>query len=102
MKEQLAAMTKAIQSDANLAKGFNFYGESNGALLARAYVATVNDPPVYNLVALNGPQDGVGECPSVEVPGIKQLCGDLGADLQIYHWPFCSFCGYWRGKNKDA
>lgn len=102
IRTQLTAMTKAIQNDSNLANGFNFYGESQGALLARAYVTMFNDPPVHNLVAQNGPQNGVGECPTIEVPVIKQLCGDLGTDLQIYHWPFCSFCGYWRGKNKDT
>ena len=62
----------------------------------------MNDPPVFNLVALNGPQAGVGECPSVEVPVLKQLCGDLGTKLDIYKWPFCSFCNYWKGKEKAA
>lgn len=102
MDKQLAAMTAAIQSDPKLKQGFNFYGESQGALLARAYVTTVNDPPVYNLVAMNGPQNGVGECPTIEIPIIKQLCGDLGDALRIYHWPFCSFCSYWRGKDKQT
>lgn len=102
IRTQLNAVVKVVQNDSNLAHGFNFYGESQGALLARAYVTTVNDPPVYNLIAINGPQNGVGECPKVEVPGIKQLCGDLARDLQIYHWPLCAFCGYWRGKNEDV
>eukprot|EP00658_Telonema_sp_P-2_P011470 TRINITY_DN1437_c0_g1_i2.p1 TRINITY_DN1437_c0_g1~~TRINITY_DN1437_c0_g1_i2.p1 ORF type:complete len:288 (-),score=71.38 TRINITY_DN1437_c0_g1_i2:361-1224(-) len=98
MDKQIAAVAQAIRADPNLKHGFNFYGESQGALLARAYVTLYNDPPVYNLVGLNGPQAGVGECPSVEVPVIKQLCADIGTDLQIYRWPFCSFCSYWRGK----
>lgn len=102
MDKQLAAMTAAIQKDGNLSRGFNFYGESQGALLARAFVTTSNVPPVYNLVALNGPQAGVGECPNVEVPVIKQLCGNLGTDLDIYHWPFCSFCSYWKGRKEDV
>lgn len=102
MDKQIAAVIKAIQNDGNLSKGFNFYGESQGALLARAYVTVSNDPPVYNLVGMNGPQNGVGECPTIEIPVIKQLCGDLGTDLQIYHWPACSFCSYWRGKNKTT
>ena len=59
----------------NLKNGFNFYGESQGALLARAFVTTVNVPPVYNLVALNGPQAGVGECPTIDGPVLKKLCG---------------------------
>merc|ERR1711988_234183 len=36
------------------------------------------------------------------VPVIKQLCGALGTELQIYHWPFCSFCSYWRGIDKHT
>ena len=87
MDKQLAAMVSAIQADPKLAGGFNFYGESQGALLARAYVSSVNNPPVHNLVALNGPQAGVGECPTIEIPVVKQLCGDLGSTLDIYHWP---------------
>mmetsp|Transcript_123834 Transcript_123834/g.396401 ORF Transcript_123834/g.396401 Transcript_123834/m.396401 type:complete len:301 (+) Transcript_123834:57-959(+) len=100
MEPQLEAVIAAIKADGNLSKGFNFYGESQGALLARAYVTVANDPPVHNLIALNGPQAGVGECPKVEFPGVKQLCGDLSTDLRIYHWPFCAFCSYWRGKNE--
>lgn len=102
MDKQIAAVIAAIKKDPKLSKGFNFYGESQGALLARAYVTLSNDPPVYNLVAMNGPQNGVGECPTIEVPVIKQLCGDLGTALEIYHWPACSFCSYWRGKNKTT
>jgi len=79
----------------------NFYGESQGALLARSFVSAVNKPLVYNLVALNGPQAGVGECPKIEVPVIKTMCGTLGTDLDIYHWPFCSFCQYWKGRNES-
>ena len=103
MDKQLAAVIEAVQSDpviANATNGFNFYGESQGALLARAYVTVVNDPPVHNLVALNGPQNGVGECPTIEAKYFKFLCGDLGTALDIYQWPFCSFCSYWRGKDK--
>jgi len=100
MESQLLAVVKAVQSDSNLSDGFNFYGESQGALLARTFVTTVNVPPVYNLVALNGPQAGVGECPKIEIPGIKAMCGTLGTDLDIYHWPMCSFCSYWKGRKE--
>merc|ERR1712232_1045455 len=102
MEGQLEAIIKAVQNDTNLAEGFNFYGESQGALLARAFVTTTNKPPVFNLVALNGPQAGTGECPKIEVPVIKQLCGTLGTDLDIYHWPACSFCQYWKGKDESV
>ena len=100
MDTQMQAVVDAIRNDTNLKGGFNFYGESQGALIARAYVTKYNDPPVYNLVALNGPQNGVGECPKIELPYIKELCGDLGTDLDIYHWPFCAFCDYWKGTNR--
>lgn len=102
VQEQLDAVTNAIQADSNLANGFNFYGESQGALLARSFVTTVNVPPVHNLVAVNGPQSGVGECPKIEVPGLKPLCGTLGTDLDIYHWPLCSFCDYWKGEDEKT
>lgn len=102
MELQLQAVIQAIQNDTQLAKGFNFYGESQGALLARAYVTAHNNPPVHNLVALNGPQAGVGECPHIEIPYVQELCGELGTALDIYNWPFCSFCSYWRGKYKEG
>jgi len=102
MEPQLSLFTSLVQSDEQLVHGFNLYGESQGGLLARAFVVTSNKPPVHNLVSVNGPQAGVGECPKVEVPKIKQLCGDLGTDLQIYKWPFCSFCSYWKGKDKQG
>jgi palmitoyl-protein thioesterase len=101
MQSQLEAIVKKVQSDDQLADGFNFYGESQGALLARAFVTAVNDPPVHNLVALNGPQAGVGECPKIELPLVKPLCGTLGTELNIYHWPFCSFCDYWKGRGES-
>ena len=100
MDKQLAGVVEAIRNDPKLAQGFNFYGESQGALLAGTYVSTCNDPPVYNLVALNGPQNGVGECPTIELQPLKEWCGDLGTALDIYDWPFCSFCSYWRGKDQ--
>ena len=66
MDKQLQSVTAAIQSNPKLKNGFNFYGESQGALLARAYVTTSNNPPVHNLVAICGPQAGVGECPTID------------------------------------
>ena len=88
MDKQLAAVTAAIQSNPKLQSGFNFYGESQGALLARAYVTTSNNPPVHNLVALCGPQAGVGECPTIDGPW-KNVCGDLGTDLVRGCWWGC-------------
>lgn len=93
---QMEKIVDTIRADDKLRDGFNFYGESQGALEARIYVTQYNDPPVYNLVALNGPQAGVGECPTIEWPGVKQACADLGASIAIYDWPFCSFCNFWK------
>jgi len=100
MDMQLARVVEAIQSDANLRGGFDLYGESQGGLLARAYVTTVNNPRVHNLVSICGPQSGVGQCPFIEGrPG--KNCGSLGTRLDIYQWPNCSFCGYWRGVEEE-
>lgn len=101
VEDQVQAVKAIVESDPRLANGFNFYGESQGALIARAFVTVHNKPPVYNLIAINGPQAGVGECPKVEAPIVKQVCGILGTDLSIYHWPGCAFCDYWKGSNKE-
>eukprot|EP00658_Telonema_sp_P-2_P011469 TRINITY_DN1437_c0_g1_i1.p3 TRINITY_DN1437_c0_g1~~TRINITY_DN1437_c0_g1_i1.p3 ORF type:complete len:159 (-),score=56.84 TRINITY_DN1437_c0_g1_i1:22-498(-) len=56
MDKQIAAVAQAIRADPNLKHGFNFYGESQGALLARAYVTLYNDPPVYlSLIHISEP-----------------------------------------------
>ena len=103
METQMQIIRETILSDPKLKDGFNFYGESQGALEARVYVSEFNDIPVHNLIALNGPQAGVGECPKIEKPQFRQICANLATLLQIYDWPFCSFCGYWkdnRNRNK--
>merc|ERR1712062_692048 len=52
-------------------------------------------------VAISGPQAGVGACPTVEIPGIKQFCEYGAGVLDIYRWPKCSFCDYWKGSNEE-
>jgi|EP00505_MAST-04D_sp_SCG-Rhode-Island_P002070 palmitoyl-protein thioesterase len=102
MESQMKLIVETIRADPKLKDGFNFYGESQGALEARIYVTKTNNPPVHNLVALCGPQAGVGECPTVEWPGVRQICADVGSTLDIYAWPFCSFCGFWKdNRNED-
>ena len=101
MQPQLDAVREAIQADPKLQQGFNFYGASQGALLARAYVTLYNDPPVYNLIGLNGPQNGVGKCPYIE-KRIGGLCAKLGTTLDVYAWPACSFCDYWRDPKSES
>ena len=100
MKTQMQIIRETILSDPKLKDGFNFYGESQGALEARVYVSKFSDLPVYNLIALNGPQAGVGECAKIEKPPFRQICANLATLLQIYDWPFCSFCNYWKD-NRD-
>ena len=90
-----------IRADPKLKNGFNFYGESQGALQARTYVSKYNDPPVYNLVSICGPQAGVGECPEI-VAKWKNTCADAGTLLQIYDWPICDFCSYWKDNRAES
>lgn len=97
MEPMQVRLTQSIQNDPMLQDGFNFYGESQGGLQARAFVTLTNDPPVYNLVAISGPQEGVGLCPTIDMPVLKQICADGAPIVDIYHWPKCSFCDYWHG-----
>jgi palmitoyl-protein thioesterase len=102
LKAQMARIAISIASDPMLAGtrgrgGFNFYGESQGGLLARSYVTMHNDPPVYNLVAISGPQAGVGMCPEVDFPVAKTICAGGAPVLGVYSWPDCSFCDFWKG-----
>jgi palmitoyl-protein thioesterase len=102
LKSQMARTVEAIRADPMLANGFNFYGESQGGLVARVYVSEYNDPPVYNLVSNAGPQAGVGMCPLTEdFPILKAICASGASYLGIYEWPKCSFCEFWKGQNKD-
>jgi len=101
MLPMMERINQAIKADPMLQDGFNFYGESQGGLEARAYVALHNDPPVHNLIAISGPQEGVGLCPTLDMPIIKQICADGAPIIDIYHWPKCSFCDYWHGLSED-
>jgi len=38
---------------------------------------------VHNLIAINGPQQGVGECPDIEWKPIKSLCGSTGTEIGV-------------------
>ena len=74
--------------------------ESQGGLLARAFVTKFNNPPVYNLVAISGPQAGVGLCPDIDFPIVKTVCAGGAPVLGIYDWPRCSFCDFWKGESE--
>jgi palmitoyl-protein thioesterase len=68
---QVELFAAAVRNDSKLARGFNLIGHSQGGLITRAYVERFNDPPVYNLVSLAGPHDGV-----FGVPALNALCPD--------------------------
>lgn len=97
MEPQIQHLAEAVRSDPELQEGFNIHGESQGGLLARAYVQRFNSPRVHRLISICGPQAGVGQCPaSIPIVGkYKQFCAAAAYDLQIYHWPL-SFAGYWK------
>ena len=94
-------VVNTIRADPNLKNCFNFYGESQGALQARTFVSKYNDPPVYNLVSICGPQSGVGECPNI-VGTWKNVCANAGTFLHLYDLPFCDFCSYWKDNRDQA
>jgi len=98
MEPQLQHLAEAIRSDPMLQDGFNIHGESQGGLLSRAYVQRFNSPQVHRLISVCGPQAGVGHCPNnIPIVGrLKAFCDAAAYDLQIYHWPKCSFCNYWK------
>lgn len=100
MEPQMARIKKTVAAIPMLQHGFNFYGESQGGLEARVYVSLFNEPPVFNLVAISGPQAGVGLCPEVDIPVIKEICAGGAPIIGIYKWPRCSFCDYWKGTDE--
>lgn len=101
MAPMMDAMNLAIISDPVLREGFNLYGESQGALMARVWVQMWNNPPVYNLVANCGPQSGVGMCPTIDWPIIADICAGGAPIIDIYDWPGVSFADYWKGFDKE-
>lgn len=101
MSEQMHRINQAIQVDPMLEDGFNFYGESQGALEARVWTQEYGSPAVHNLVALSGPQAGEGECPRID-SHVQTVCADAAATLKIWNWPRCSFCDYWKTLSKET
>lgn len=63
MDAQLDEFVHVVNSDANLAGGFDVIGFSQGGLLVRAYVERHNSPPVRRFVSVCAPQEGVSVCP---------------------------------------
>jgi len=97
MPEQVKQFTAEVRSHPELANGFNAVGLSQGNFLIEAYVALVNDPPVYNFVSICGPLQGEATCP-------KNIAFDLICPI----WKLdqygakLAFSGYWKGtKDKN-
>eukprot|EP00298_Acanthocystis_sp_HF-20_P014076 c20626_g1_i1.p1 GENE.c20626_g1_i1~~c20626_g1_i1.p1 ORF type:complete len:391 (+),score=151.52 c20626_g1_i1:24-1196(+) len=90
IKKQVDDFAETVRSDPKLAQGFNLAGLSQGGLIVRVYAELYNDPPVYNLISLCGPQEGVGSCPEGTPEWICSLIRD-----NMYGAPI-SFAGYWK------
>lgn len=89
---------KQIQSIPSLKDGFNLVGYSQGGLIARAYVEKYNDPPVYNLISLHGPQSGISMCPGGQLMGTVQRIAALPCEYAM-HWALVTPHDYWRGRD---
>merc|ERR1711865_190603 len=72
-------------------------GLSQGNVLLEAYVALVNDPPVYNFVSICGPLEGEATCP--DNLAFKLVCPLF--KLFQYSAPL-AFSGYWKGTKDQA
>lgn len=97
MDDQLAALTKIVQSDPKLAGGFNAMGMSQGGLLMRSYINRVNNPPVSRYVSLCGTQNGVDECPSISYV----ICPIWRYVMNPYKTEIV-FSDYWKDSTDEA
>jgi palmitoyl-protein thioesterase len=94
--KQVDEFAAAVRADPKLSKGFTAVGLSQGGLIVRVYAEVYNDPPVFTLVSMCGPQEGVGDCPG----GTPEfLCNLVRED--IYGAPV-SFAGYWKDSMDQA
>ena len=95
--KQLADFRDEIAAHPELQNGFNAVGLSQGNFLLEAYIALVNDPPVYNFVSICGPLNGEATCP-----------GNIAFDLICPVWkldPYgapLAFSSYWKGTKDKA
>lgn len=87
LNDQVDYFANVVRGDANLAKGFNAVGYSQGNLLIRGYIEKYNDPPVFNFISMHGPLSGVGSFPGCPVE--KNFC-KLFAELlgALAYYPF--------------
>jgi len=97
MQKQLADFTAEVRSHPELSQGFNAVGLSQGNHIINAYVALVNDPPVYNFVSICGPLEGEATCP-------KNIAFDLICPIWKLdpYGASIAFSGYWKGTADKA
>lgn len=77
--DQVARLCQQLSQIPALRRGFNAIGLSQGGLLMRAYVQRCNQPPVYNLITLGAPMDGITRLPGCHVSGVQSLVRDVGS-----------------------
>jgi len=63
MQEQVQYFAESVRADPNLKEGFDAMGLSQGALVIRGYIEQFNDPPIRQVLSINGPLAGVGSLP---------------------------------------
>merc|ERR1719335_379407 len=76
MDDQVDQFARVVRSDANLAKGFNAVGFSQGNTLIRGYIHKYNQPPVKTFISMHGVMMGVAglpQCP-MNVTGLGLIC----------------------------
>ena len=79
MDASVDVFAKHIQSDPQLAGGFNAIGLSQGNNLIRGYIQKYNDPPVNAFISICGINAGVAAFPqcSPSTPGFGAVCTAL-------------------------
>lgn len=65
ISSQVDELSQLVKADPRLAHGFNAVGLSQGGLVLRGYVESVNKPPVFRLITICAPHEGIGSCPTV-------------------------------------
>ena len=75
-----------IQSDPKLQDGYHGLGFSQGAQFLRAVAQTCPNPPMKNLVSVDGQHQGVYGFPGCP-PGTLEFCDDLRDLLEIAYLP---------------
>lgn len=86
MNEQVDELARRIKADPLFANGVRFYALSHGTLLARGYIQRYSWRPDFpvadSLIAVHGPMQGIGRCPSAAFGSFCSLVnGPFGPNL---------------------